>query len=989
MRLTTLLLPFVLLLPTTGSIAQTYWGMTSNGGASDNGTIYTITESGTFTKKHDFYRVPGGNPKCDLIQAGNGKLYGVTELGGANGVGTLFEFNPTTGTFTQLASFSNTLGEQPIRGLVQHTNGKLYGTCSAGGANGFGTIFEYNISTNTLAKRHDFVNAGGNLNGRSPRGALVQAANGQLYGTTLLGGANNQGIIFEFQPTGSNFFKRADLTIANGARPFAGLMRASNNLLYGTTTQGGSNGVGVIFSFNTSSFAYTPLFNLTSADGAVPYAELIQDGVGGLLYGTTSEGGATDQGTVFSFDIGTNTYTRLVDLSPTLGYRPLGRLRRAASGILYGTTSLGGASSLGVLFSYDPATSTYSLVKDLNDIGVNGCWSGVFEAPTGTLNGLASTGGDGGSGALFRYVVASNTLTEAVSFAFSEGSQPKGRLVRDANGLFYGLTSAGGTNGSGICFSFDPATNTFARLVDLNGTTGTFPTGTLTLANGKYYGLCNLGGNSNEGTVIEFDPATTTLTAKVSFSGATGTKPRSGLVLASDGLMYGSTTAGGANNLGTLFSYSPGAASVTPLVDFSLSTGTEPFADLTQASNGLLYGTLSEEGAYDNGTLFSFNPGTSTFTKLYDFDGLQGGNPTGRLLQASNGLLYGMCREDGLYFNGTLYSWDIGTNTYTELYDMTTAEGAASESNLVQGTDGNLYGVCVQGGANDLGSIFRYVPGSNTFTVLRSLATADGTLPFDGLVSESIPTPPTGVAVALKVFLEGPYNTVSGMMSDALRLQPTFPLTEPFTSLGFTHVGGGGGETIAPAVLTTTGNNAITDWVLVELRSKTNSATVLHTRSALVQRDGDVVDLDGTSALTINAAADEYYIAVRHRNHLACMTLSTVLLGTSPTAVDLTNGSVPTYGTNAQKVNGSVRLLWAGNVVRDALIKYAGGSNDRDPILVRIGGSVPTATATGYWSEDVNMDATVKYAGGANDRDPILVNVGGSVPTGTRAQQLP
>jgi hypothetical protein len=119
------------------------------------------------------------------------------------------------------------------------------------------------------------------------------------------------------------------------------------------------------------------------------------------------------------------------------------------------------------------------------------------------------------------------------------------------------------------------------------------------------------------------------------------------------------------------------------------------------------------------------------------------------------------------------------------------------------------------------------------------------------------------------------------------------------------------------------------------------------------------------------------------------MTLNSVNLGAAPTAINFTDGTVATFGTNAQKVNGSVRLLWAGNVVRDTQLKYAGGSNDRDPILVRIGGTVPTATVTGYWSEDVNMDATVKYAGGANDRDPILVNVGGTVPTATRTQQLP
>ena len=83
-------------------------------------------------------------------------------------------------------------------------------------------------------------------------------------------------------------------------------------------------------------------------------------------------------------------------------------------------------------------------------------------------------------------------------------------------------------------------------------------------------------------------------------------------------------------------------------------------------------------------------------------------------------------------------------------------------------------------------------------------------------------------------------------------------------------------------------------------------------------------------------------------------------------------------------------VLWDGNArATDGVIKYAGGSNDRDPILVAIGGAVPTATVTGYLQEDVNMNGAVKYAGGGNDRDRILVNIGGSVPTSSRTEQLP
>ena len=134
-------------------------------------------------------------------------------------------------------------------------------------------------------------------------------------------------------------------------------------------------------------------------------------------------------------------------------------------------------------------------------------------------------------------------------------------------------------------------------------------------------------------------------------------------------------------------------------------------------------------------------------------------------------------------------------------------------------------------------------------------------------------------------------------------------------------------------------------------------------------------------------------MAVRHRNHLGVMTSTTRALSGTATIVDFRSAATLTYGTNARTSNGAVQLLWAGNSLLDAVnasqLKYTGTNNDRDPILVAIGGTVPTNTVSGYFITDVNLDGVVKYTGTTNDRDPILVNVGGTVPTATRAEQLP
>ncbi len=245
----------------------------------------------------------------------------------------------------------------------------------------------------------------------------------------------------------------------------------------------------------------------------------------------------------------------------------------------------------------------------------------------------------------------------------------------------------------------------------------------------------------------------------------------------------------------------------------------------------------------------------------------------------------------------------------------------------------------------------------------------------------------TQVKASVKLFLEGPY--VGPLMNDALRSLPSFPLQEPYSALGWPQIGGGA-ETTVPSVLNVTGNNAIVDWVRLELRQSGNPGAVVATRQALLQRDGDVVDAtDGVSPVGFVAAPGNYHIVVQHRNHLGCMTASAVALGATPVVVDLSLGGTSTWGTDARKTIASIRALWAGDVNGDGVIRYTGAGNDRDPILTAIGGTVPTNTVSGYLQSDVNMDGAAKYTGAGNDRDPILVNIGGTVPTNQRFQQIP
>ncbi len=202
------------------------------------------------------------------------------------------------------------------------------------------------------------------------------------------------------------------------------------------------------------------------------------------------------------------------------------------------------------------------------------------------------------------------------------------------------------------------------------------------------------------------------------------------------------------------------------------------------------------------------------------------------------------------------------------------------------------------------------------------------------------------VRVSAKVFLGGCYNSNSGLMNDVLRSFSYIPLIEPYTAMGLTT---NGGEQTTNAVLLSTGNDAVVDWIFIELRDKINPINVLHTRSALLQRDGDIVDVDGVSPVDfLGVMADDYYVAIRHRNHLAIMSNTTFSLSSMSTMIDFSTSPSATYGTNAQiNFGNGVLGLWHGDASANNSIEASDRSltwNSRNQ--------------SGYLLSDLNMDGS-------------------------------
>jgi len=265
------------------------------------------------------------------------------------------------------------------------------------------------------------------------------------------------------------------------------------------------------------------------------------------------------------------------------------------------------------------------------------------------------------------------------------------------------------------------------------------------------------------------------------------------------------------------------------------------------------------------------------------------------------------------------------------------------------------------------------------------------------------------LVVNAKVFLQGPYNTTSNTMNDDLRQimsGPLFPLATPYDAMpDFSAIKTNNYvvETTTATVRDATGNdpanNAIVDWIWVELRNPLNESNIVATRSALLQRDGDIVDMDGTSDVQFpDTYVGNYFLMIRHRNHLGAMTNATVTLNGNSTLVDfsdptlVTDGTTPTSARRLLETGPNIYGLWAGNVNQkdnngDWWILYNGSQNDRNEILNRVGPGTPLNIVNGYYHEDVNMNGQTRYTGANNDRVIILNNVGANTPLNIIKQQ--
>lgn len=235
-----------------------------------------------------------------------------------------------------------------------------------------------------------------------------------------------------------------------------------------------------------------------------------------------------------------------------------------------------------------------------------------------------------------------------------------------------------------------------------------------------------------------------------------------------------------------------------------------------------------------------------------------------------------------------------------------------------------------------------------------------------------------GVKLTARALLQGAYDNTTGLMGNELAMLNLLPTQQPYAAAPFNHKGT---ESLGAPAMSGSGNDAVVDWMLVDLRNSQSS--IVSSRAVLIQRDGDLVDaLSGSPILHFaNVAAGNYYVSVRHRNHLGAITASPISLGSSAKLVDFSQGTTAVQGSGTRYISGSLALLWAGDINGSNTLTSSGPGNDITNLL----SSVITSSANpqaytnfnlkGYLATDLNMDGSTLFSGPNNDANMLIGNV--------------
>lgn len=688
-------------------------------------------------------------------------------------------------TYSVVRSFgvlTNVSGFAPQAALVQDAAGAFYGTTSTSEGDYLtGTIFKIQANgagfqvLKSFSAPVNFTNS----NGANPYGGLALSGN-TLYGTTYNGGTGGSGNIFSLQTDGTaftvltNFPPALLLTNSIGAHPYGGLI-VSGGVLYGTTQEGGLNGNGTVFQLNTNgtglavlkTFSAIPFGGSMNSDGAMPDGTLVL--AGGVLYGTTVNGGTSGNGTLFALNLATTNFTVYHQFTGgNDGASPHGGLALSGSW-LFGTASGGGAGFSGTVFMINTSGSGFNTVYSFSG-GDDGStpYGGVVVSGS-TIYGATYGTGLGGP-ANFGNVFSVNTNGSGFNNLYyfngnTNGANPVAGLILSGSTLYGSTTGVTGqedtAGGNGTIFAANTNGLAFTNLYTFGYSDGVEPYATLMAAGNAFYGTTYEGGSGGNGTVFRVNPDGSGYTLVKDFSAfgfddanfvatnGDGANPQ-GSLAASGGALYGTTYYGGTNGYGTIFGVNTNGSNFASLYSFTGGNdGAYPQAGLV-LSGSVLYGSTVFGGANDNGVVFAINTNGSGFQILHTFSAttsgtnFDGASPSAALIMSGN-TLFGTALSGGVDGFGTVFSLNASTTNFSTIHSFTGgADGANPYASLLL-SGGWLYGATYNGGTNNNGSVFMVATNTATFVTIKNFSAlaqnslglptnSDGANPYGGLV---------------------------------------------------------------------------------------------------------------------------------------------------------------------------------------------------------------------------------------------------------------
>jgi uncharacterized repeat protein (TIGR03803 family) len=666
-------------------------GTTQSGGDFESGSIYALTPDGLdgydFAELYSFRGPDGSAPVGELHLATNGALYGTTNSGGANGLGTVYRLD-ANGALTTLHHFSGTDGSNPLGGVAGGPDGSLYGLGNGGGANGFGVFYRIGLD-GEFEVRHNFGGPGSSL---YPIGELLPA-NGGFYGVAYAGGASSQGTVFRIELDGTVTLLH-EFAGADGMNPVGGLV-LDGGKLYGATAGGGDASSGAVFSVDPVSLDFEVVHSLLFAEGTQPLGRLLL--ADGKLFGTAHDGGANNLGSIFRVDPLSGDCEPVHSFAYGEGAHPKAGLMRSASGEFVGTAFEGTNIGWGTVFRMDSGGTTETLHVFYTRSGLYP--QGLLQTDDGLYG--TTTGGGNGYGLIFRADADGSIETVRDLVLTEDGGNPSGSLSVDG-GFVYGTTTLGGFGGGGTAFRFD-SEGTFEKLDDFNDfTEGTAPLGApVRHSDGNFYGSTLVGGSGSQGILYVMVDGTFDVFRTHSFTGADGANPRGALVEGTDEMLYGTTGASPgtvfradtAGNVETLHTFDPDAE------------GSSPPSGLLLAQDGLFYGTLSAGGLGFGSVFRMAADGEPEILRTFDLP-VDGGTPAGGLIEDPEGNVLGTTSTGGPHGGGTVFRLAV-TGDITQLHAFNFLDGQNPKGELVLDSNGDIFGVTELGGPGHYGVIFR------------------------------------------------------------------------------------------------------------------------------------------------------------------------------------------------------------------------------------------------------------------------------------------